>query len=509
MALTILGISCLAGVFSHTMLFIRGEWDKHAPSLFHCFITGPSVLIGSSLATGSYVVTYLLFKIWLCYVSTLCLSITIYRAFFHPLKGFPGRISARFSTLRWMKTAAVDREWHLEVQKMHTAYGDFVRTRPHEISISSPNAIRDVAKCARGPFYDVNHPHKSLQMTRDKNFHHRRKKIWQKAFSPDAMLAHERHIHQCCQMLIRNLASSLGQPVEITELMQRFTFESMGLLVFGKAFNLLQQGHSHPGFTQLRSVKQLGGLLLWAPWTLILLRNLPFLRAKATNWLQWCSQEVEERMKVSHDLFSYLLDDESKDMNDLVYDSELAVVAGSDSTASTLSAILFLLATHPDKQAILKKELEDINADETPLSISTLANLPYLNGCINEALRLYPALMSGSQRETGPGGVVLDGQFIPEHMLVSMPTYTIQRDERNFVRPNEFIPERWTSQSHLVLNPDAFIPFSVGVYGCLGKPFAMMEMRIGQDPTRAYDCYIIHIPAFSLVFEPLAEHIQV
>ncbi|KAI1418336.1 cytochrome P450 [Hypoxylon sp. FL1857] len=488
MALAILGVTCLAAVLSHTMLFIRGDWDKHAPVLFHCFITCPIAFISSSLIVGSCGIAVMLIQVWLCYIFSTYLSIIIYRLFLHPLRDFPGRVSARLSTLRWMKTAAVDRKWHLEVQKMHNTYGDFVRintvTGPREISINNSNAIRDLAKCARGPFYDVNYPHKSLQMTRDRNFHLRRKKIWQKAFSPDAMLAHEGHVRQCCQELMSYLSSRAGQPVEVTELMQRVTFESMGWLVFGKAFNMIQTGLSHPGFTQLRSVKQLGGLLLWAPWTLILLRNLPFLRSKATSWLQWCSQEVVERKQVvenptmTHDLFSHLLDDESKDTDDLVYDSELAVVAGSDSTASTLTAILFLLATHPDKQATLQREVDDMNTGGLPMPTSTLANMPYLNSCINEALRLYPAVMSGSQRETGPGGVVLDGQFIPEHMLVSMPTYTIHRDKRNFVRPDEFIPERWTSQSHLTLNPDAFIPFSVGVYGCLGKPFAMMEIRM-------------------------------
>lgn len=58
-----------------------------------------------------------------------------------------------------------------------------------------------------------------------------------------------------------------------------------------------------------------------------------------------------------------------------------------------------------------------------------------------------------------------------------MPTYTLHRDPRNFVRPLEFIPERWNSQPKLVLNRRAFIPFSIGVANCPGKDLAMMELR--------------------------------
>lgn len=127
MHLAILGFGCLAGVLSHAAIFIRGEWDKHAPFLFHYFITAPGLLTCSCLTAGWYSTAILLVRIWLCYVSSICLSIAVYRLSLHPLKRFPGKLLAKLSTLRWIKAAAVDRKWHLEVQKMHNTYGDFVR----------------------------------------------------------------------------------------------------------------------------------------------------------------------------------------------------------------------------------------------------------------------------------------------------------------------------------------------------------------------------------------------
>jgi len=51
-------------------------------------------------------------------------------------------------------------------------------------------------------------------------------------------------------------------------------------------------------------------------------------------------------------------------------------------------------------------------------------------------------------------------------------------DKRAFVKPNDFIPERWSSQPELILRRDAFFPFSYGAYSCAGRPMAMMELRM-------------------------------
>lgn len=58
-----------------------------------------------------------------------------------------------------------------------------------------------------------------------------------------------------------------------------------------------------------------------------------------------------------------------------------------------------------------------------------------------------------------------------------MPPFAINRDARNFVDPDSFIPERWTDRPGLVLNKSAFNPFSTGPYNCVGKGLAMMELR--------------------------------
>jgi cytochrome P450 len=59
-----------------------------------------------------------------------------------------------------------------------------------------------------------------------------------------------------------------------------------------------------------------------------------------------------------------------------------------------------------------------------------------------------------------------------------MPIYTIQRDPRYFAEPLKFLPERWTDeQPEKVIDKRAFMPFSTGVYNCVGQKLAMLELR--------------------------------
>jgi cytochrome P450 len=86
---------------------------------------------------------------------------------------------------------------------------------------------------------------------------------------------------------------------------------------------------------------------------------------------------------------------------------------------------------------------------------------------------------SGVQRETPPEGITLpDGTYIPGRILIWMPIYTIQRDPRYFAEPLAFLPERWTDEHpEKVIDKRAFMPFSTGVYNCVGQKLAMLELR--------------------------------
>jgi cytochrome P450 len=151
----------------------------------------------------------------------------------------------------------------------------------------------------------------------------------------------------------------------------------------------------------------------------------------------------------------------------------------SDTTAATLTWLVYELCSNFLAQSKLRTIVDGIEPEKSFLDAEDLTACPYLDGIINETMRLHPAVPSGVQRETPPEGITLpDGRYIPGETLIWMPMHTLQRDERYFTYGTEFKPERWTDEApELIKDKRAFMPFSTGVYNCVGQKLAMMEMR--------------------------------
>lgn len=79
---------------------------------------------------------------------------------------------------------------------------------------------------------------------------------------------------------------------------------------------------------------------------------------------------------------------------------------------------------------------------------------------------------------------MVNGKHIPEFTQLSVHKWTMQRDEDNFTKAHDFIPERWLSDEDRARfqisnhNAKALMGFGGGLYGCVGKPLAVVEMRL-------------------------------
>ncbi|KAF2146894.1 uncharacterized protein K452DRAFT_242083 [Aplosporella prunicola CBS 121167] len=489
--------AAVAGVTSHMGLFVHGEWERYAERLAMTALFGPPVLLaGLAFIQGLSMFWALIITIEMTtgfYVG-LYGSMAIYRLFFHSLRSFPGPVRARLTSFWSMRESVQDFKWYLKVQKLHEEYGDFVRIRPREISIANVDAIHDIhsptTKCVKGPFYDVAYPARSLAMTRDKKFHSQRRRVWDKAFSPKALKDYESRVIGHCNDLISQMTASDSKPVNATDLADYYGFDVMGDLVLGKSFDMLKTGEAPFILKQIRENKKTTGWAVCATWTFHLFKILRFAGKGRMTFVEWCKEQLQERRKKTPskpDLYTHLNSaDEarSKTVNaalmegDLVQDAELAIIAGSGTTTSALAATLYLLAKHPAEQQALYAELCAQFAPADPLSHQALVGKPVLEGVINEALRLFPPIPSGVQRETPPAGAVIAGRWIPGRTIVSTPTWTLQRDPRNFTHPTAFLPSRWSTYPDLCPRKDAFNPFAAGTYSCVGRPLALMELRL-------------------------------
>jgi cytochrome P450 len=177
--------------------------------------------------------------------------------------------------------------------------------------------------------------------------------------------------------------------------------------------------------------------------------------------------------------------------DELKGDTLSLIGAGADTIATSLSAAFFYLARN---ESVLRRVQSEIrNAFSSPEEIHSgpkMDSCVYLNACIEETLRVAPAVASQLPREVMKGGIVIDGEYIPEGIVIGVPSYVVHHTKEAFPESWNFRPERWMAGSELGddgtvvskedvrLARQAMCPFSLGSRGCVGKTFAYMEMRI-------------------------------
>jgi cytochrome P450 len=166
----------------------------------------------------------------------------------------------------------------------------------------------------------------------------------------------------------------------------------------------------------------------------------------------------------------------------------LFVFAGHDSTSSTICYCFHLLSKHPEALARIRAEHDSIfgpdisTVSETLTSKPHLANdLPYTTAIIKETLRLYPPASSSRQGFKGVSLVDDEGTICPtDHVVCFMDHSGMHRAPKYWVRPDDFLPERWLVEPGHELYPmkGAWRPFENGPRNCIAQGLVMTELRV-------------------------------
>ncbi|CAE6434675.1 unnamed protein product [Rhizoctonia solani] len=312
-------------------------------------------------------------------------------------------------------------------------------------------------------------------------------------------------------------------------------FDIIGDLALGSPFGLIQaqtdsslsiasvdeSGESIRGTLRVPVIKTLAGAAatdtavgVFPAWTHKLLRLLPWNIsgiADRINLFKLAVASVEARVKrgprkdtedgeQSIDMIDKLLEVKDDDGNPLTADelySEalMLLIAGSDTTSNTLSSLCYHLAIHPDIQQKLQTELdmhipysslEEINDKESLVAppYETIAcydgikNLPYLNACVKEALRIHSTVGTGMPRSVPLGKTItVAGQTFKAGCVISVPLYTTNRSSIWGSDASEFRPGRWLEDDAGSLNK-YFAPFSLGPRACIGRNLANMDLML-------------------------------
>lgn len=177
------------------------------------------------------------------------------------------------------------------------------------------------------------------------------------------------------------------------------------------------------------------------------------------------------------DVLSTLLEAYDEEDGSRLTDSELVgqimtlFIAGHETTASSLTWALLLLALHPGISAELLHELSPLEGAAP--EAAQLYGLPVLDGVVKETLRMFPPLLWQLRYTTETADI--GGYEISAGKGVCVSAFMAHRDPAVFAEPDCFRPSRWQAINP---SPYEYFPFSGGPRLCLGAAFATMEMKI-------------------------------
>ncbi|KAK9773833.1 putative Cytochrome P450 ClCP1 [Seiridium cardinale] len=460
-----------------------------ATQLYRAMASLLPVILGNAVTALAALVTLI----------TLYVSSRIaYNVFFHPLRSFPGPFSHRATILPWAYYIAKGGlAWH--VAELHERYGPVVRITPGELSFLEPEAWRDVYTARPSgehlekyiPFYRPAGTSSRSIVSAEKEEHSMVRKLLAPSFSDKAMREVEPTVGRYVDSLLRQVTRVCDDgkaAVNMRDWYNFTTFDVIGNLAFGEDFGCLEGGDYHPWVASIVLSIRENALAL----ALSSMLSRPIIRLIAKRagkgrrkYNALSHQKLQRRIDRDigePDIIGRLID--KKDELNLSFEtlrsnSGALTIAGSETTATLLTGVTYLLLTRPDCLLKATNEIRSSFQSTEEITFTSVNGLTYMLACLNEALRIYPPAPHGLPRVTPTGGATIAGTFVPGNNVVSVPTLAMQRSKRYFRLPDEFHPERFLGDASFAGDRlDAIQPFSLGPRNCIGKPLAYAEMRL-------------------------------
>ncbi|KAI0506313.1 cytochrome P450 [Xylaria bambusicola] len=416
------------------------------------------------------------------------------RLFFSPLRKFPGPKLAAVSGLWNAIEAGLGRasRTHKALHEKYTS--DIIRIGPNELSINSVDAIEKLygGKYIRGTFNQVfNIPGgENVATLRDQKLHGAWRRMLLKAFSKSELSRMTERIQTHVDRTIAILHQKASSSVDCGQLLDAFAFDVISHLGFSydsgfqDGYGDMTPLNSIPSF--LRFVSFAGHL----PHLQQILRYLPLPDEPFIKLANQIMAAHESREGKSQDILSHLLvpDTETNlglSPADVKQHVLLLLTVGAHSIGTTLTCIFAALASRPEIQENLRKEIDSTSTLHGVLSSVEIGKLKLLESVVKEALRMFGPLQGGTPAIVPKGGIILDtGIILPEYTQVYVGQHVIGMDERYFIRAKEFLPERWMEDSigkgnnSLIKDRRAWIPFGYGTHACGGRALAIEELKL-------------------------------
>ena len=309
--------------------------------------------------------------------------------------------------------------------------------------------------------------------------HRRQRKLLMPPFHGERMRAYGQLVRDITEQVTSRW--TIGEPFSVRSSMQAISFQVILKAVFG-----LEEGSRYEQLeerlTALMNPKRplLRGMMI----------VFPALQRDFGPWRQFKAQlkqideliyaEIGDRRAQPDssrtDILSLMMaarDEAGEPMTDVELRDELMtlLIAGHETTATSLAWALYWIHHLPQVREKLLQELDSLGDNPDPTSI---LRLPYLNAVCQETLRIYPVAMLALNRVVKSPLQIGGYNFEPGTLLVPCIYLTHHREDL-YPEPKQFKPERFLERQ---FSPYEYLPFGGGNRTCIGMAFAQFEMKL-------------------------------
>ncbi|EDO33558.1 predicted protein, partial [Nematostella vectensis] len=383
-------------------------------------------------------------------------------------------------------------------KKYGRLYAMFLVGKKPSVIVGDPDIVKNIMVKEFSSFQDRPVEPFNSFMTRAKyDKWHRIRTSLSPAFSAHKMKLMVPLINSSCDVLINKLTkiADSGTSFFVHKFHQGLTMDTILKTAFG-IHSEAQTNYDDPAFTAARKSMSTSParrvmlfLIFLMPFRKYIFRWFPSLLIGNFDDIMKITTKMIEVKKVNphkeaKDMLDLMLsaaanENTSKKLSDMevLAQSLIFLIAGYETTNITLSFVAYSLATNPDVQEKLQREIDSVWTEEDQMpSYDTVHNLPYLDMVISETLRLYPPGFVASRECTQD--CVIKGYRFRKGLSIFIDAYSMHHDPEFWTDPERFDPERFSRECKQSRDPYSYLPFGHGPHNCIGMRFAQMEIKL-------------------------------
>ncbi|KYR03142.1 hypothetical protein DLAC_00642 [Tieghemostelium lacteum] len=302
-----------------------------------------------------------------------------------------------------------------------------------------------------------------------------------------------------CQKMIKAMKNQNGSAINIKPFTQKYTFNNLCKYLYS-----LEIPYDN---TNVANYQKIEGLLksilkIWEISTIKFADMFKFLSPLRDVYFSLFRPEISILKKYINEIFQDHLKtidyENPRDLMDILI-TELDIkkhpeniskiedvgfdllIAGYESSNLTVQWVILMIANYPEVQEKMYVEIKSIidsqNVDKKSsnvhIRLQNRNSTPYVNAVIKETMRYKPSGPFNLPRKAA-NDITIKDIFIPKGTQILHFHYGMMKSEDFWLRPNEFLPERFINDNH----SDVFFPFSLGNRNCIGVNLAQDQIYI-------------------------------